>query len=69
MPYDGFLIISATNEQTIYVNNISFILGTVEPSGVFNSRDSTTIPVKKGDSVYATAIPNVYSRARFYKHP
>lgn len=66
MEYDGFLMCYNGDGGYIYINGVGFILGQVQPSGVYNVENTNTIPVKKGDSVYTDVTPTRLI-ARFYK--
>lgn len=63
--YDGFLMLSATTENgfKVYVNGID-----IARLGCYiNDPNSTTIPLKKGDEVYADNQSGLKIYVRYYK--
>lgn len=65
IPYDGFLYYSsATNGGTVYnINGVNYNMSYASGNSV-----SYSIPVKKGDIVYALSSSGILRKARFYKH-
>ena len=67
---DGFLLIEDVKDNKIHINNeFEVWLGRSQPSGVYNTSNSVTIPVKIGDQIYinTTVSGEGVSKVAYYK--
>lgn len=64
--YDGYLMAYNSASNYLSVNGIGFTLGLTQPNGVYNTENTNTIPIRKGDSIYAGKTPS-FIKVRYYK--